>query len=174
MSRSQSYQHIFHEQTYDDNQWKTIEALQNYTSVKDYLTAHHDNETDIEYLSQLDYDLQQKMWEIIMEYGTENQVQTCQLIYAGKTQQEAADIMNVDQTTVFKNLRGNYDYKQQCYYGGVRNKLTKQIKQSKSIHDIMRQIDKCQIDGKAPHYVCFRRLFHTNMDYYQWLQKDLP
>jgi predicted transcriptional regulator len=172
LSRSQKYQAFYKEGTYNDNQWKTIETLSNYEQVQIFLLAFAERSISEDYILQLEAQLEAEMWAIIMTQGTPRQIEVAQLILAGKTQTEIANLLGIKQPDVYKVLRGNMDYQAHAMYGGLRNKLTKAIKLSATIKDIMKQIDNADTNVDTPHFFCFKRIFASSIDYYNWLNQE--
>lgn len=172
ISRVKSYQYKFREGVYDLFQWKTIETLQNYDAVQNYLKSTEALNSEEAYIMDLEHQLELEFWSIIMTKATPQQIKVAQLYLSGMTQTEIATEMGIHQTSVQKHLKGSFDYKYHTYVGGLRQKLIKNIKASRKIQQLMKQIYQTDTDYHTPHFNTFKRIF-TYQEFYSWLERDM-
>lgn len=163
--RVKKMQHLFAEVNFSSEVWKSVDS---YLAVQQYLEMMNSNfDSEIKLINELDNELCQEMWSIIMTKGTAHQIAVVQLSYAGKTQMEIAEELGCHQTSIQKTLRGNFDYNRYAYYGGLRNKLIKEIRKSQQIKKIMKKM--YESDFTSPHYSTFKKTFNSHSDYKEWL-----
>ena len=87
--------------------------------------------------------LNKRMWEIIETGLTERQNQVIKLSMQGKTQNEIAKELGINQTSVHKVLKGNIDYKNgKKRYGGAIKKIIKLCQADPVIQEILKEIQE--------------------------------
>lgn len=135
----------------------------------------HALQREIELAKDLDEQLQQEFWYLLLTECTANQLLIAKLTYEGKTQWEIADQLKINQSGVHKALMGNT-----CYiagegkkYGGLNRKLAKLIRKSRKIQGLMRDVEK--LGGNIttqPFFCCFRyHAFNSYKHYTTWLEE---
>ncbi len=92
--------------------------------------------------------LKKRMWEIIDAGLTERQKEVIKLWAKGKTQNEIAKLLGINQTSVHKVIKGNIDYATSCKkrYGGAFKKIAKLCANDEDIQKILteiREINEC-------------------------------
>jgi len=92
--------------------------------------------------------LKKRMWEIIDLGLTERQKEVIKLWAQGKTQNEIAKLLGINQTSVHKVIKGNIDYATSCKkrYGGAFKKIAKLCANDEEIQNILteiREISEC-------------------------------
>lgn len=164
-SRSKQYQHLLHETNYSAEGMHIIDQRYSYEK---YNELHQQIREDIELLIDLDAQLQAELWILIYTTCTPIQILTCQQIYMGLTQWQAADAQGKEQSTIHKCLRGGDDQHRGKKYGGVGTKIAKELRYSENIKKIMKQM--WLIDDRAPnpHYVAFKNTFPYH-EFVHWI-----
>ena len=112
--RSDSYQYLFHEIPYDFS-----------PAAPDYF--HTDQSLYSQNTSEYIIDLEQQVYELLFSVPnfTEHQKTVIRLVKEGKGQTEIAKILNCNQSTINKTLRGNDNTRRPVKDGGIANKIVK-------------------------------------------------
>jgi predicted XRE-type DNA-binding protein len=94
-----------------------------------------------EELAELKDQLKIAMWRLINEELTDRQAEVIQLSASGKTQQEIAKLLGINQSSITKSIRGNCDYRNgRKVYGGAAKKLKKLADKDDEINEILNRI----------------------------------
>ena len=119
-NRSNAYQHLFGEISVA---MEMLESFNEDASIHKRLNPHAYNEA----VAELEEQLRKEFWRLVDDNLTARQKQVIELISIQKlTQQEAAKILGVNQSSITKSLHGNVDYskkdknnkKKKVVYGG--------------------------------------------------------
>ncbi len=166
-------QYKFHEHSFDPTSiaYAHLDMLQ---ALQEWAMHINDVRADLEYCQDLDIELHKELWQLLIIHGTPKQIQVATLIYKGMTQQEIADELKVGQPDISKCLSGNIDYSKRPpkTFGGIYNKLSKEIKRSNSIRKIMREIYKTDDKCYTAHYSAFKSIFNNYNEYVLWLKGE--
>lgn len=96
-----------------------------------------------EEIDQLKEQLRVEFWKMVEACCTDHQKEILKLIAEGKTQQEIAKILDVNQSSVTKSLNGNCDYnKGKRVYGGAIKKLRKEADNNENIKVILARLNE--------------------------------
>ena len=115
-----------------------MEAFSNHDSISHRLNPFaYDGR-----LIEVEERLRVEFWRVVEEELTTRQKTVLKLYSEGKTQMEIAKILNVNQSSVTKNLHGNVDYRgdNKKVYGGSIKKIKKIIETDEKINVILNQI----------------------------------
>lgn len=141
-NRSNAYQHLFGEISV------AIEILESFneeSSIYKRLNPYGYNEA----VAELEEQLRVEFWRLVDANLTPRQKQVIELISIKKlTQQEAAKILGVNQSSITKSLNGNVDYskrdeknnKTKVVYGGSLRRLRKLCQEDEKIKEILEKI----------------------------------
>jgi len=169
IGRSYNEQYKFHEATYSEIEWKTIDMLQVMSMWQEHTLELR---ADLEYCMDLEEDLAKELFALIFMNGTDQQIQVSKMIINGLTQQEIARKLGINsQSNIHKVLMGNIDYStnETKKYGGLANKLTKLLHKSRPIQKIMKEIHKTDSSCYLPFYSTFQRTFKNYNEFTKWL-----
>lgn len=132
-NRSNSYQHLFAEQSYSNEMMADFAESQGL--VENY------NPEDKEKLLDLHEQLTAEFWKLVDSQLTERQAQVLKLLAMGYTQIEIAKQLNVNQSSITKSVNGNCDYRNgRRVYGGGKKRLKKLADENPIIQEIWKQI----------------------------------
>lgn len=101
-----------------------------------------------ERIYELEDELKKLFWQICEEVMTERQKLVMKMLAAGKTQQEVADELGVNQSSITKSLNGNVDYSKKNpdgspkVYGGVIKKFRKLMKNYPRVQEILNELSE--------------------------------
>jgi DNA-binding CsgD family transcriptional regulator len=116
-----------------------LEAFPNEDSIQARLNPHDNYD---EKLLELEDQLKDRFWNIVNTLLTKRQKRVIMLLAEGKTQMEIAKILNVNQSSITKNLNGNSEYHNgiKTSYGGSKKKLRKLAEEDPEVIAILNQI----------------------------------
>lgn len=118
-NRSNSYQSILLEIPSNPNVLSDLSSAQG-------LVFRIENPEAFEKITDLKEKLKVKVHEVMKKGLTERQLEVVLLWLSGKTQNEIAKILGINQTSVHKVIKGNIDYKNgKKRYGGALKKISK-------------------------------------------------
>ncbi len=134
-NRSTQYEYLFHETTCSD---EFLAAFSNTDSIGNILNPFNYNEDVLN----LQEEIRQEFWKLAKKVCTKKQFMILSYVKEGKTQQEIADILNVNQSSITKSIHGNRTYYEQDQksYGGTIKKLKKCIDESEVFQELFRKI----------------------------------
>jgi predicted XRE-type DNA-binding protein len=141
-NRSNKYQFLFGEISVAT---EMLESFNEDASIYKRLNPHEYNEA----VAELEERLKIEFWRLVDDNLTKRQKQVIELISIKKmTQQEAAKILGVNQSSITKSLNGNVDYskkdennkKTKIVYGGSLRRLRKLCQEDEKIIEILKQI----------------------------------
>lgn len=141
-NRSNAYQHLFGEVLVA---METLEAFHEDASIYKRLNPHEYNEA----VAELEEQLRIEFWRLVNDNLTPRQKQVIELVSLQKlTQQEAAKILGVNQSSITKSLHGNVDYskrdennkKTKIVYGGSLRRIRKLALEDEKIKQILYKI----------------------------------
>lgn len=135
-NRSDKYQYVLLESSYDD---KILETFSNADSISNILEPYkYDEEID-----RLNDELKKEFWKLVDKHCTPRQKDVLYGLAAGKTQMEIAKELGVNQSSITKSLNGNCDYQgNKKVYGGVVKKIKKHAKESVKIQEILARLNE--------------------------------
>lgn len=134
--RSAAYQQIFNECIID------VEALNRFTNEDGLFNKLNPYSYD-ERVLELKDRLIDAMWRLLKETLTKRQFQIVSLLAEpNSSQQEVANKIGVNQSSVAKSLHGNKSYSQdsQVSYGGIAKKASRAFDNDEEIQSILKQI----------------------------------
>ncbi len=136
-NRSKDYQHKILEQCTSPHTMADLSLAQGLTC------RIEPDKLSEEYLD-LKEQLNERMWEIIEEGLTKRQKETLKLVVLeGKTQNEVAKLLDINQTSVHKIVHGNIDYRSdgsKKRYGGAVKKIQKLCSVDPEIQEILKEL----------------------------------
>jgi predicted transcriptional regulator len=141
-NRSNAYQYIYGEISVAT---ELLESFNEDASIYKRLNPHEYNEK----VAELEEQLRVEFWRIVDQNLTPRQKQVIELVTLQKlTQQEAAKILGVNQSSITKSLHGNVDYskrddknnKTKVVYGGSIRKIQNIMQKDDKILEILNQI----------------------------------
>jgi DNA-directed RNA polymerase specialized sigma subunit len=135
VNRSAHYQSIFNEKSFSH---EMLDTFANEESVYKRLNPYSYDERVLELQDQL----QTEFWRLLEENLTDRQLEIVNLLKKGKTQQEVAKALGINQSSITKSIHGNVDYskKDKSVYGGIAAKMQRILEKDKRIQEIFRQI----------------------------------
>lgn len=141
-NRSNAYQHLFGEVL---TGMDLLESFSDASSMYKRLNPFEYNER----IAELEDQLKIEFWRVVDENLTKRQKEVIELVSVKKmTQQEAAKMLGVNQSSITKSLHGNVDYSKRdknnnikrISYGGSVKKLKLVIQNDEKIKYILQQI----------------------------------
>ena len=98
----------------------------------------------------LEDQLKERFWEIIEEHLTERQKEIVNLLKQGKTQQETASLLQINQSSITKSLHGNSEYsssingksQKKTSYGGIVRKIRKIVESDTKVNELLEKISE--------------------------------
>lgn len=135
INRSDKYQFLILEAVCSNDM---MEAFSNNDSISHRLNPFSYDEALID----LEDQLKKEFWRVVDESLTTRQKAVLKLFAEGKTQMEIAKILNVNQSSITKNINGNTDYGKggKRVYGGSLKKIKKIIETDLKINEILEKI----------------------------------
>ena len=134
-NRSTAYQYLFLETAYSNDM---MESFCNEDSIQGRLNPYHYDEE----LLNLEDELKVEFWRVVESCLTDRQRDVIKLYVDGYTQMEIAKILNVNQSSITKNLNGNTSYtNQKTSYGGSKKKIKKIIENDEKIKSILARMN---------------------------------
>jgi DNA-binding CsgD family transcriptional regulator len=133
-NRSNSYQHLFAEQSYSNEMMSEFSEAQGL--IENYTLE------DKEQLMNLREELKLAFWRLAKDNLTQRQFQVLQLLSEGFSQQECAHRLNINQSSITKSINGNCDYSnsKKKVYGGCKKKMRKLAENDEQIQKLFIQI----------------------------------
>lgn len=133
-NRSDSYQYLILEAACSN---EMMESFSNRDSISNRLNPFAYNED----LLELEDQLREEFWRIVDTELTDRQKTVIKYYSDGYTQMEIAKILNVNQSSITKNLHGNTDYKNgKRVYGGSIKKIKKILETDERVLEILGKI----------------------------------
>jgi DNA-binding CsgD family transcriptional regulator len=138
-TRSAAYQVLYNELAIG---LEVMETFSNEESLHKRLNPFDYNED----ILLLEEELRLAFWELVERSLTDRQKQILKGLAAGKTQQEIAKSIGINQSSITKSINGNCNYNEispngkPTIYGGSRSKIRKLIDEDPKIQDILKQI----------------------------------
>jgi Bacterial regulatory proteins, luxR family len=137
-NRSDSYQYLICEVLFSDEGWQ---FFTNQDSIQYHLNPWQYDER----LFILQDELNMEFWKLAKVSCTPRQMAVMQMTVDGYTQMEIAKVLNVNQSSIVKCLRGNTDYSNGGkVYGGVVKKMKKVVAESPVIQTILTKMRELQ------------------------------
>jgi hypothetical protein len=169
------HQDFFHERTYNEFEWMTIDFISSLQAFQDKIT---DLKCDYDYLMDCDEQLSKEVWHIILTEATANQTDIALRVFRGQTQKEIAKALGgISQPTIVKALQGNVEYisGKKKRHGGLRKIIVKNVLINKPIQKLMKEMNNIGTEGcRLPFYQSLRRhCFYSSLHYEMWLQEKL-
>ncbi len=133
-NRSNGYQYLFAEQSYSNEMMSEFSEAQG-------LSENYSPE-DKEQLMILREELRLAFWRLAKDNLTERQFQVLQLLSEGFSQQESAQRLKINQSSITKSINGNCDYSnsKKKVYGGCKKKMRKLAENDEQVQKIFAQI----------------------------------
>jgi DNA-binding CsgD family transcriptional regulator len=132
-NRSDRYQPLFHEIMYSHDM---MSGFSNSNSISSRLCPYQYDER----LLDLQDQLRKEFWRVVDEALNDKQSQMIKMIGMGATQMEVAKAMEVNQSSVNKNLHGGVSKSNAS--GGIQGKLKEACFSDPKIRDILKRIDE--------------------------------
>jgi len=137
-NRSDAYQNLYLETACSNDM---MESFSNQDSISHRLDPFAYDET----LLELEDQLKKEFWRIVETELTPRQKTVIKYWAEGKTQMDIAKILNVNQSSITKNLHGNTDYKNgKRVYGGSIKKIKKILETDEVVLDLLEKIKEAR------------------------------
>lgn len=137
-SRSDKYQYLILEIQFDN---EILASFSNNNSISGYLNPFKYDEEVLD----LQDKLKERFWLLAEKSLTPLQFNVMKMLNDGYTQQEIANSLNVNQSSICKCIKGNTSYspgKEAKMYGGYQKKLKRVVTEDKEIMDLLNQINE--------------------------------
>ena len=139
--RSSSYQFLFTERCVPN---ELLDSFSDSDSVFKRLNPFSYNEEVLE----LEEQLRLEFWRVLKDNLTAKQFKMVSLLAEGKTQMETAQELDINQSSVTKNLKGSKEHAPNGtkVHGGIVKKIRTIIATDERINDILQQIANLRDD----------------------------
>jgi DNA-binding CsgD family transcriptional regulator len=139
-NRSSSYQHLMAETQVPS---EMMDSFPNEDSISARLNPFEYSEE----LMDLEDELKKEFWIIVEKILTPRQKEVLRYYADGYTQMEIAKMLDVNQSSITKNIHGNIDYKKgRRAYGGSYKKLKKIIEMDEIIKVILDKMTEVRVN----------------------------